>query len=90
MARAKPLNSNDPFFAAQRDAEVDRLELALEEERRQRLYTQKEVERLRQQKADYLKVMKDSGVGMPLPGSSQPVDNPEDAAGCSTNSCVIE
>lgn len=72
--------------------EVDKLQMALDEERRQNLYHKQELERMRQRTAEYAKRMKEAGVEPPLPPPPRGQygdDNPEEIAGCSTNTCTV-
>ncbi len=71
--------------------ERDNLEMALEEERRQNAYNRRELERLRAQKAEYGRLLRQAGVEPPPPSrtAGDYDDHPEEAAGCNTRVCVV-
>ena len=68
-------------------SEVERLTIALEEQKRLTGHQKAEVERLKQQKAQYLKMMKSAGVAVSMRDEMD--DRPEESAGCSTNTCNL-
>jgi hypothetical protein len=71
--------------------ERDKLEMALEEERRQNAFNRRELERLRAQKAEYGKLLRQAGVEPP-PASRTAGDyddHAEEVAGCNTRVCVV-
>ena len=77
--------------------EIDRVRMELEEEKAQHEYAKIELKKLRVQKAEYLRRMKAAGldvVVMDQPrgmyGRQGHDDNPEDLAGCDTNTCLIQ
>jgi hypothetical protein len=76
--------------------EIDKLQFALEEEKKQHQYAKKELQKLRGQKAEYLKRMKAAGLDVVImpepPGGYNRYggdDNPEEIAGCDTGTCVV-